>query len=482
MDLHLRLLPRELRASWRVIFLASNQTRVVYKDNHDYPNTPYRVKPNVILKQMAGPVLIFDKSTLHGLSVDEAVWLDNSYLTNITPLFFIETLADLEKDMAASGRTPEQLVGNLAEKTPDMGASINVHHMALIQGELLTDGRVDMRTGRPHLAGGSPMELEGKMGVMFTKSPEEEAFHRWQDGDFLEVERKAAKAWRRALEGLNLEDIYLVYRERLSDWKQPTSLQELKKQVDLMFSHPDQENLFRMALAVVGVSEEMQPAILMRWNEKGRRAIKEYAPYFAHVASVDLFFSLGIASNLIGRGRPSNRVDIAYLYYLPFCMVFSSEDKLHRSIVPLFLRERQTFVSGTDLKADLKALDEHYSALPPEIKGRGLMHFAFYPPDDTSFLLTRLWDKHMNPKWREHMKESEEDRKSYPRAASPVTKPLFDAIRRAEAGGEPMKPFVPVDSEDANHIVIKRSVKMRKGKWERFPPEVRNRKQDEAGE
>ena len=46
-----------------------------------------------------GPVLIFDKSAIQSLSTDEAVWLDNFFQSNITPLFFIETLADLEKEI-----------------------------------------------------------------------------------------------------------------------------------------------------------------------------------------------------------------------------------------------------------------------------------------------------------------------------------------------------------------------------------------------
>jgi hypothetical protein len=53
-----------------------------------------------------GPILIFDKSFLQSLNVDEAVWLDNFFLTVITPLFFVETLADLEKEFHR-GRTPE---------------------------------------------------------------------------------------------------------------------------------------------------------------------------------------------------------------------------------------------------------------------------------------------------------------------------------------------------------------------------------------
>jgi hypothetical protein len=61
-----------------------------------------------------GPILIFDKSTLQSLSVDESCWLDIFYRANITPLFFVETLTDLEKEMK-SGRRPEQVVTNIAQ-------------------------------------------------------------------------------------------------------------------------------------------------------------------------------------------------------------------------------------------------------------------------------------------------------------------------------------------------------------------------------
>ena len=63
-----------------------------------------------------GPIIIFDKSTLQSLSVDEAVWFDNYFLTNLCPLFYIETLADLEKGVR-NGRTPEQEVQIIADKT-----------------------------------------------------------------------------------------------------------------------------------------------------------------------------------------------------------------------------------------------------------------------------------------------------------------------------------------------------------------------------
>jgi hypothetical protein len=97
------------------------------------------------------PMLIFDKSFLESLNPDEAVWLDKFFLSSITPLFFVETLADLEKEVHR-GRTPEQVVGNLAYKTPDMNSHVSPYHTSLLLSELLRaeeiamDARI-MRTG-----------------------------------------------------------------------------------------------------------------------------------------------------------------------------------------------------------------------------------------------------------------------------------------------------------------------------------------------
>ena len=52
-----------------------------------------------------GPSLLFDKSSLESLNLDEAVMLDNFYRSTITPLFFVECLADLEKHIR-SNSTP----------------------------------------------------------------------------------------------------------------------------------------------------------------------------------------------------------------------------------------------------------------------------------------------------------------------------------------------------------------------------------------
>jgi hypothetical protein len=89
-----------------------------------------------------GPSLIFDKSSLESLNLDEAVLMDNFYMSNITPLFFVECLADLEKEIRSKS-TPEQLVGSLADRTPEYQSNPNAHHMAILSAELAGtfDGR-----------------------------------------------------------------------------------------------------------------------------------------------------------------------------------------------------------------------------------------------------------------------------------------------------------------------------------------------------
>jgi hypothetical protein len=131
-----------------------------------------------------GPIIIFDKSTLESLNPDEACWLETFYLTNITPLFFVETLADLKKKVAR-GRTPEQVVGNLAYKTPPSGKP-NVHHKELCIANFL-GSPIEMRQV-PVLGRGRTVTTGDQTGVMFENAPEMVALQRWQEGEFLQIE------------------------------------------------------------------------------------------------------------------------------------------------------------------------------------------------------------------------------------------------------------------------------------------------------
>ena len=420
-----------------------------------------------------GPVLIFDKSVLESLNPDEAVWLDQFFLANITPLFFVETLADLQKN-TRRGRSPEDIVGSLAYRTPDLHSKANVHHRTLLEGELSGEEKMEM-DGRPVIGGGRYVELGGQTGAFFEASPEEEAMKRWQEHKFLELEHFYAQQWRTGLSNVDLEEIYSYYQKAFVGHPKPKTLEEVKMMADKFIDNPDQEKILITGLAFIGVTPKFQQEIITRWQSAGKPSIRKFAPYFTHVISVDLVFMFGIGADLIGRGRPSHKIDVAYLYYLPFCKIFTSNDKLHKALAPLFLMPNQSFISGEELKEDLKKLDAHYDTLPEETKVRGVYVFAHSPPLDTSFLVTRLWDKYMSPKWRERTNPE-------PKPNSPIGKDFYDKIRELEKKAKTEGTAQPSRAGESDQMVIKRMVSGKRGKWTRFPPEVMNRQKNANGD
>ena len=178
---------------------------------------------------LVGPITIFDKSALQALSMDEAVWFDAFFLANVVPLFYVETLADLEKEVA-EGKSPEDLVGRLAEKTPS-GAVPNVYHRHLILGELV--GHTIAMTGQAVIGAGDVMKApDGKVGVHVDEFPEQAALLRWKEHDFLEIERAAAQSWRAELAEHDPDRIIGVLKNILPTDTKISDLEQLKAFID----------------------------------------------------------------------------------------------------------------------------------------------------------------------------------------------------------------------------------------------------------
>jgi len=408
-----------------------------------------------------GPFLIFDKSSLESLNLDEAVMLDNFYMSNITPLFFVECLADLEKAIRSKS-TPEQLVGSLATRTPESQSYPNVHHATILRGELA--GKFDLKTvrGRVMLAGGRHVQLGDKKGVIFEHSAEAEAISRWGKREFLELERNTARQWRRALTSIDLNAMVQSVMGALGPWRKPRSLQDARKMTDLIIDNMEPEWLIRFGLNLLGAPEAIE-YVVSEWIQKRRPPLRDHLPYFVFMLMINIFFCLVLPTQLLSNVKPSHKIDLAYLYYLPFCSVFTSKDNFHADIVPLFLSPEQTFVNGTELKEDLKRLAAHYEGLPEDLLKTGLIHFAAYPPDDTGFLITRLWDKYM-PGWRaaRDMPKPVRDPKEEKR--------LVEEINRQTDSPE-LRPSDEQDIDKMDYATVRRMVHPQKGRWLRFSEE-----------
>jgi hypothetical protein len=226
--------------------------------------------------------------------------------------------------------------------------------------------------GRIHLAGGVPVKSVDKSGIVFEVSPEARAFSRWRDGEFLEAERETAKNWRGMLANLKFNEAIKTLNQFGINPKTCSSLEHAKAIASGIVSRERTIIFFQFALILLGVPELLWGDIIERWKQKGAPPLAEFAPYAAYVAMLELFFYIGIAAGRISVSgkKITNRVDLAYLYYLPFCMVFTSSDKFHRSCAPLFLRPDQQFVWGPELKAELKRLNEYYSEMPDSTRER----------------------------------------------------------------------------------------------------------------
>jgi hypothetical protein len=405
------------------------------------------------ISMSTGPITIFDKSTLQSLNVDEAALFGQFYRVNLTPLFFVETLADLEKRVR-EGQTPDQVVGTIARKTANLTADPNIHLQQLVIADLLGyDVRLD---GRPHLAGGRPVQTGDRQGLVYEQAPELEALNRWQRHQFLQIERGMARGWRESLQRQKLPKMNV--KEMFRDIPRPRTLGEVKAYAEMFVRQRGRP--FASALDLLRVHPIDRAAVFQRWLDAGAPPLATFAPYAAYVATVQLFFRLAVSLDLISGDRPSNSADIAYLYYLPFCMIFTSNDKLHAKTAPLFLGPNQEFVVGTELKADLRRLDEYFSSQPAEVLERGLI--TFDPPQDGDYLTTRLWNRFL-PGWRPGVRDV---------AISPeAEEKLIREFNEAAEG--PTGPPVTVDS--AAFVIIKRSIPVKMGKWRIIAQDVAER-------
>jgi hypothetical protein len=411
-----------------------------------------------------GPTILFDKSFLQSFSIDESVWFDHFFLANICPLFDIETLADPNKSMQER-HTHEQEVSLIADKFPEMHGVLSVNHTRLCINNLL-GGKVPM-TGQIPLAGGRIVKSNGKTNAVFEQSQEAQAFSRWQMQEFMEIERRYAQVWRASLTTLDLNEIAEKFRMFGITDKSCKTLKDARTMAESVVSNWDNpKNLMKLAFLLLDIPQQHRQSILERWENSNYPPLSEYAPYGAHVFRVEVFFQIALAANLISCDRRSNRVDIAYLFYLPFCMIFVSSDRLHEKCASLFLRDNQEFVWSPTMKNGLSQLNDYYSQMHNNIIEKGVMTFATDPPKDGDYFVTQMYDKHI-PKWRGKEETS--------CVETTINDSKFvEKIKKI--GEESAIPSSEIDFDPTNtdSLLIKRSVRRMKGSLHQAPKDLKN--------
>ena len=412
-----------------------------------------------------GPIALFDKSFIQSLSADEAVWFDHFFLSNICPIFYVETLADLSKSLK-EGRTPEHLVSSIADKTPEIHGSPCVHHSELCEASLF--GYDVPLTGQIPLAGGRPVQTGDHRGVVFVRSPEAQAFHRWQQQRFDLVERDFASNWRTALSETSLNNS----ADKLKALGcSSTPCKSLDLAADLARSTIDDPKSTHLKIAyltaLLGLKNKQKEEALSLWRRTGCNPLRVHAPYAAHILEVEIFFQLALTSSLISSDRPSNRIDIAYLYYLPFAHFLVSSDKLHRSSTQA-IAGPDRFVWGPDLKKDLQAINQAFQTSTAQERESGLSVLAPHPPDTGESLVIELWDK-STPAWR-RIKDVASDLSEASGAA--LARKLQELPNAPSATGRQAVEIM----RDPPSVTIERHVRAQRGSWWQLPKSVTEKK------
>ena len=65
----------------------------------------------------------------------------------------------------------------------------------------------------------------------------------------------------------------------------------------------------------------------------------------------------------------NNGIDMAYLFYLPFCAAFVSSDRLHKRLVPPLARSDQLVISGETFRECIQESMKLRLTIPPNFDG-----------------------------------------------------------------------------------------------------------------
>ncbi len=335
-----------------------------------------------------GPIILLDKSTLQSLSYNEVFILNQYFFINITPIIIVETLGDLKKQYKKN-INPEKKVKELSNKVLCLDSAICLDFRALLINSLLgldtpMDRTIPVKAGRDVISG-------NEKGMIFEETLEEKTLKRWKNGKFVKFEKTLSNQWRIISRNLNLEKLSSKYDFIFKYMKKTDNLNTLIKKIEVLLLKPELQNDFLKFLIIeFNIGQHKASEIFYRW-EKKKDLLKDFSPYAFYCFKVNLFFYLAILNKLIGI-KATNRIDLEYLYYLPFTMIFSSSDNVHKKLAPALLNENQDFITGDQFKEELLSIYKKWKELEDKQKKEWTSSKMELLKDDS--IIYRLYKKH----------------------------------------------------------------------------------------
>lgn len=343
--------------------------------------------------------LILDKSSFQQLNRDEHAECSRHFIDNVTPVLLREILGDLSKE-AKPGTTSMDVVSSLARKFLGSGGPINHHYSVMCVGEL-NGNKVPI--GHGQILPDNMLlveEPDGSPAYLLQDGPGNRAVMRWAQRDFLDGEHLRAKRLRDTAQAFSIDSMHARLRKRHVILPRPKNLQELPAAVERVLAEPGLQSVWlSWALEELALPFNVAADVRAYWQSRGGPRLTVFAPYVAHCVRAFLLLLVGTLQGIL-TARPTNRVDLEYLLYLPFCEVFVSDDRFHRQLAPGLLSDYQSFVEHREFRADLQQRRAARMALEPAAAARRAFAFGSYPWPVKGSVLTALWLKRWGPWYR----------------------------------------------------------------------------------
>ena len=318
--------------------------------------------------------VVLDKSSFHGLSARELNVACLSFHQTTTPVLVFEVLGDLTSARKRRKSSPE-FVAELSQKLTDSAGTFNDHFfnaclLALKGGQF----------SPPHATLPDNYFIAPSGGMVIEESPLLGRLRRWAGGRFTERDAELSALWRQATRSLSFHDFEKRLTREHVVLPVPDGPASIVTEADKVLAIPSlQSVVLQWLLDFMEADELLRSAVLFRWTAAAQPLLRHFAPYAYHCARVLLSLAIAVRHRYL-IWESTHVVDAQYLYYLPFCEVFVSEDHLHRLLAPQLLDGEQSFVTHSDLKKALRVLADFHEGIGA---------------DDADFLvIDALWRKH----------------------------------------------------------------------------------------
>lgn len=317
------------------------------------------------------------------------------YLLVVPPVLVAEIRADLTKKHDGG---PEKL-RILSEKLRGSNdAMINMDHRDLRIASLL--GKPITMDGRPIVEVETFITSRGPASLV-VETPENDQLFRWRGRQFTESDTEAATEWRKVLASVNLEKTRESLKSSNPDLPPVQSLSQLGQLIEVVLATGDQRLLLQMCVEDAQLDEKTKQEIICRWDRIKPTSLFDFAPYAFFCFRIRMLFHFGLMNNLMTT-KASNTADLLYLYYVPFCKVFCSNDKIHLALQNFVLRTDQRFIRFGEFRNDLDAISFFWDSLTQNERHLWFGVFGHWPPRNSGSFTFQRWKATMATPARKH--------------------------------------------------------------------------------